>query len=98
MHDVKYQSSGTGTMSLFDIEFKVNDEFIRIYAGELIKVIKEINILFSRIAQEISNYAFNSWKTGYAYYKRISRLDFKDFNEIYESDILRKIDKIMNKF
>lgn len=98
MHDVKYQSSGTGTMSLFDIEFKVNDELIRIYAGELIKVIKEINILFSKIAQEISNYAFNSGKTGYAYYERISRFDFKDFNEIYESDILRKIGKIMNKF
>ncbi len=98
MHDVKYQSSGTGTMSLFDIEFKVNDEFIRIYAGELIKVIKQINILFSKIAQEISNYAFNSGKTGYAYYERISRFDFKDFNEIYESDILRKIGKIMNKF
>ena len=40
MHDVEYQSSGTGTMSLFDIEFKVNNEFIRIYAGELIKLIK----------------------------------------------------------
>ena len=41
MHDVKYQSSGTGTMSLFDIEFKVNKEFIRIYAGELIRLIKK---------------------------------------------------------
>ena len=34
MHDVKYQASGTGTMSLFDIEFKVNKEIIDIYAGD----------------------------------------------------------------
>ena len=98
MHDVKYQSSGTGTMSLFDIEFKVNDEFIRIYAGELIKLIKEVNILFSKIAQEISIFAYQNGKEGYAYYERICRVDFKDFNEIYESNILRKIGKIMNEF
>lgn len=98
MHDVKYQSSGTGTMSLFDIEFKVNDEFIRVYVGELIKLIKEMNILFSKIAQEINVYAYQNKKECYAYYERISRFDFKDFNEIYESDILRKIGKVMNKF
>lgn len=98
MHDVKYQSSGTGTMSLFDIEFKVNDEFIRIYARELIKLIKEVNILFSKIAQEISIFAYQNGKEEYAYYERICRIDFKDFNEIYESNILRKIGKIMNEF
>ena len=98
MHDVKYQSSGTGTMSLFDIEFKVNDEFIRIYARELIKLIKEVNILFSKIAQENSIFAYQNGKEGYAYYERICRIDFKDFNEIYESNILRKIGKIMNEF
>lgn len=98
MHDVKYQSSGTGTMSLFDIEFKVNDEFIRVYVGELIKLIKEMNILFSKIAQEINVFAYQNKKEGYAYYERISRFDFKDFNEIYESDILRKIGKVINKF
>lgn len=98
MHDVKYQSSGTGTMILFDIEFKVNNEFIRIYAGELIKLIKEINILFSKIAQEISIFEYQNGNEGYAYYERISRVDFKDFNDIYESNILRKIGKVINKF
>lgn len=98
MHDVKYQSSGTGSMSLFDIEFKVNDVFIRIYAGELINLIKETNIVFSKISQEIRAFAYQKKKEGYAYYERINRFDFKDFNEIYESDILRKIGKVMNKF
>lgn len=98
MHDVKYQSSGTGTASLFDIEFKVNDEYITIYAGELIRLIKEINILFSKIAQEISIFAYQNGKEGYTYHERICRVDFKDFNDIYESNILRKIGKVMNKF
>ena len=98
MHDVKYQSSGTGTTTLFDIEFNVNDESIRIYAGELIKLIEELNVLYSKIVEEISFFAYENNKQGYAYYERISRFDFKDFNEIYESNILRKIGKIMNKF
>lgn len=98
MHDVKYQSSGTGTMSLFDIEFKVNNEIIKIYAEELIKVIKDVNILFSKIAQEVGRYAYENGKQGYAYYERVCRFDFKDFNEIYESNILRKIGKVMNHF
>ena len=98
MHDVKYQSSGTGSMNLFDIEFKVNNEIINIYAGELIKVVKKTNILFSKIAQEISIYAYENEKQGCIYYERIDRFDFKDFNDIYESDILRKVGKIMNKF
>ena len=92
------KSSGSGATSLFDIEFKVNDEFIRIYTGELIKLIKDINILFSKIAQEIGNFVYQERKEGYAYYERISRFDFKDFNDIYECNILRKIGKVMNKF
>ncbi len=98
MHDVKYKSSGTGTMSLFDIEFNVNNELIKLYAGELIKLVKDINILFSKIVQEVSCYAYENEKQGYTYYERLCRFDFKDFNKIYESDILRKIGKIMNPF
>ena len=98
MHDVKYQSSGTGTMSLFDIEFRVNNQHIKIYAGELIKLIKGLNVLFSKISQEISIYAQEKQKQDYSYYERLSRFDFKDFNEIYESNIFRKIGKLMNKF
>ncbi len=98
MHDVEYKSSGTGSFSLFDIEFKVNNKVIRIYAGELIKVIKEVNILFSKIVDEISQYAYNNGKDDYAYYQRITRFEFSDFNEIYESELLRKIGRIMNQY
>lgn len=98
MHDVKYKASGSGTSSLFDIEFNVDDEDIEIHIGELIKIIKDVNILFSKIAQEVSAYAYENGKQDYAYYERLCRFDFKDFNDIYESNILRKIGKVINKF
>lgn len=98
MHGIKYQSSGSGTNSLFDIEFKLDDKKVKIYAGELIKLLKDINILFARIVQDISIYAYQNDKTDYLYYQRITRFDFTDFNEIYESSLLRKIGKIMNKY
>lgn len=98
MHGIKYQSSGSGTNSLFDIEFKLDDKKVKIYAGELIKLLKDINILFARIVQDISIYAYKKDKTDYLYYQRITRFDFTDFNEIYESSLLRKIGKIMNKY
>ena len=98
MHGIKYQSSGSGTNSLFDIEFKLDDKKVKIYAGELIKLLKDINILFARIVQDISIYAYQNNKTDYLYYQRITRFDFTDFNEIYESSLLRKIGKIMNKY
>ena len=42
--------------------------------------------------------AYQNDKTNYLYYQRITRFDFTDFNEIYESNLLRKIGKIMNKY
>lgn len=98
LHDIQYQSSGSGTHNLFDIEFKVENHNVTIYAGELIKLLKDINILFAKIVQDISTYAYQNNKTDYLYYQRITRFDFIDFNEIYESNLLRKIGKIMNKY
>ena len=98
MHDVEYQSSQAGSMSLFYIEFKINNEPIEIYVGDLIKIVEELNILFSKIAQEIEIFAYENGLQEYTYYQRLCRFDFNDFNEIYESDLLKKIGKIMNEF
>lgn len=34
-------------------------------------------------------------KEDYAYYRRLRRFDFEDFNKIYNSDLLRTFEKIM---
>ena len=44
----------------------------------------------------IETFAYENGFKEYFYYQRLCRFDFNDFNEIYESNILKKIGKIMN--
>lgn len=98
MHGVKHKSSGSGSFSLFDYTFMVGDESMEITVGSFIKLIKSVNNLFSKIVLDISKYAYENKKEDYLYYRRITRFDFKDFNKIYDNDILRIVGKIMKKF
>ena len=98
MHGVKHKSSGSGSFSLFDYTFMVGDESMEITAGSFIKLIKSVNNLFSKIVLDISKYAYENKKEDYLYYRRITGFDFKDFNKIYDNDILRIVGKIMKKF
>ena len=98
MHGVKHKSSGSGSFSLFDYIFMVGDESMKITAGSFIKLVKSLNNLFSKIVLDISKYAYENKKEDYLYYRRITRFDFKDFNKIYDNDILRIVGKIMKKF
>ena len=98
MHGVKHKSSGSGSFSLFDYTFMVGDESMEITAGSFIKLIKSVNNLFSKIVLDISKYAYENKKEDYLYYRRITRFDFKDFNKIYDNDILKIVGKIMKKF
>lgn len=98
MHGVKHKSSGSGSFSLFDYTFMVGDESMEITAGSFIKLIKSVNNLFFKIVLDISKYAYENKKEDYLYYRRITRFDFKDFNKIYDNDILRIVGKIMKKF
>lgn len=98
MHGVKHKSSGSGSLSLFDYTFMVENESIEITAGSFIKLIKSINCLFSKIVYDISKFAYENQKEDYAYYRRITRFDFTDFNKIYDNEALRIVGKIMKKF
>lgn len=98
MHGVKHESSGSGSFSLFDYTFIVENESIEITAGSFIKLIKSVNNLFSKIECDIRRYAYENKKDDYLYYRRITRFDFTDFNKIYDNDVLRIVGKIMKKF
>lgn len=98
MHGVKYKSSGSGSLSLFDYIFMVENKSIEITAGSFIKLLKSVNCLFSKIVDDISKFAYQNQKEDYVYYRRITRFDFTDFNKIYDNEILRIVGKIMKKF
>lgn len=98
MHDIKYKSSVSGTLSLFGYTFMVEDELIKITASALINLIKSVNNLFSKITDDVIKFAYENQIQEYLYYRKITRFDFKDFNEIYNSDILRIVGKITKNF
>lgn len=98
MHGVKHKSSASGSFSLFDYTFMVGDESMKITAGSFIKLVKSLNNLFSKIVLDISKYAYENKKEDYLYYRRITRFDFKNFNKIYDNDILKIVGKIMKRF
>lgn len=98
LHKVKIITSGNGSICLFDFEFFVEGENIYIHADACINLIKDLNKLFSKIVKEIKNYANANEKTGYAYYKRMQRFDFLDFNKIYDSNLIRIVGIVMNEY
>lgn len=98
MHGIKMSSMGSGSLSLFDFTFKVNGKEIELTAGKFINLVKEINILFSKISSDISEFAYANNFNDYLYYQKLSKFEFNDFNTIYDSNILRTIGKIMKDF
>lgn len=98
MHGIQHKVSLSDSVLLFEFLFDVGKDEIIVTSDDLIKLIKSINILFSRIVSDIKKYAIENNLTDYPYYKKINRFDFKDFNELYDSNLINKIGKVMNEF
>jgi len=114
MHGIRDTASGSGTVCLFEIEFEVevikkteiNGEIIyeevvekkEIFARELISIARALNDLFSLLQSEIIEYIYKINGNKSALYDRLTRFDLKDFNKIYDSNILREVGMIMMDF
>lgn len=98
LHDVRHNASGSGSNTLFDFEFTVDDKEIYIDSNEFIELIKPLNVLFSKLAKDISKFAYENGKKDYSYYRRLTKFDFADFNKVYESNILRIFGKTIREF
>ena len=69
-----------------------------ISADALISFAKEINIMFSKIQTLVDRFAYENQKTDYAYYRRLVKYDFRNFNKLYESNLLREFGKALLPF
>ena len=98
MHEIKRRSSISGKYSFFEFVFKVKDEMIKIGAKELVDLIKQLNVLFSKLIKDIKKNISDEEKTNHPYYKRITRFDFENFNQIYDSKLLWIIGNCMIDF
>ena len=68
MHEVRIKSSGSGSLSLFDYTFKVDEEEITLL-GSFNKLVKMINVLFTKIVFDVRKYAYKNSKEDYPYYR-----------------------------
>jgi len=102
IHGIRVLSSGYGSISMFNIEFEITknnqDENIKMDVNELIKLAKDLNILFSMLIDDVSKLVYGKDLCGHPYFMRIRRFDYRDFNKIYESNLLKEIGEIMHPF
>lgn len=102
MQGIKHKSSGSGSVCLFDFTFIIEEygkyREVNVKSGEFIKLIKELNILFEKIVNEINKFAYNENKFDYTYYRRICHFNFGELNKLYDSNLLRIVGQIMIGF
>lgn len=98
MHGARIVASGSGSISLFDATYKVGDETFDLVAGELVAFAKDMNSMFSKIQKILDCFAYEQRKDDHPYYRRLIRYSFCNFNQIYESDLLRLVGKALLPF
>lgn len=99
MHAVRdiAASSRDDLFSEYEIEIIYNDrmESVTISYNEFAKLLKQLNLMYSKLQKEVLKFARKEVKEIYLYYRRISRFDFVDFNRIIDSNIIQYIGKVM---
>jgi hypothetical protein len=100
MHRNKFVSSGSGTSFLLDMVFKVNGDEITIDTNQLINLVKDLNNLFDKIANELKKLIIEKHLEDSGYSRRLFRFMYSDFNEIYNLhlDYLKAIGRISKDF
>lgn len=98
LHGVNINSSGSGSFCLFEMTYQVDEKNIRITAGELIGLVRELNVLFAKIQEQVAAFAYQNDKFPYPYYRKITRFSFENFNQIYECNLLRIFGKALLPF
>lgn len=98
MHTIKFESSSSGSSESFCIKFNVKDETVSIYCDELINLVKDLNILFSKIVSVIGKETLNDKHAETLFNEKLITFDYKDFNKLYECEYIKTIGKLMFKF
>lgn len=98
IHGARLMAAGSGSGILFNMTYKLHDGEITLNAGEIIMFTKQINGLFSKIQKEVELFAYERNEASHAYFRRLIRYDFCDFNKIYDSPVLKLVGKALFPF
>ena len=101
-HKLDFQSSDSGTQILPIIRFKLQGEAKnwQLNSEDIVSLIKNLNEIFDKIIKELRAYVFTHYpeKQSHPYYQRLCKLDYRRFNHLLESPLLRDISKLMQDF
>lgn len=91
LHNVRPQSCFKGNDSWFEYGFEVENIRYKIESKELIKLFKDLNILYDKLTSEVMKYVYdNNLNNVYGF---LSRINILGFNKLYESNLLYEIGK-----
>lgn len=97
VRDIAAISNGD-LFSEYEIEILHNDEeqeYITISYNEFVKLLKGLNLMYSKLQKEVILFARKEKKEEYVYFTRLTRFDFLDFNKIIDSNIIQYVGKVM---
>lgn len=100
LHDIKVTRRSGGSTNSFTIEFtiKKGSSVMDISCYDLVNLFKDLNSLFDDVSEWCGKYSMVNHNLNILYNCKYSSFHFKDFNEIYDSDLIKKIGRIMNDF
>lgn len=98
MHGATIKASSAGSVSLFEIVYKIDDDYIDFSILDIIELIKSINLVFAKLQHAVDMFAGKNNLADRPYYWKLVRYNFSDFNNIYECDLLRTFGKAMLPF
>ncbi len=103
LHFVNFYGSSSGLDQLTNLKLKYENkketrDEIDITSEELIGVIKDINVLFDKIMEKTLDFIekCDDEDFKYVYASKYYRIQFSNYNEIYDSNLLLKISRAMN--
>lgn len=97
-HKLKAKSFVSGNCSS-KIKFEYKNDKLYVNTEELKKIIKNLNIIFTKVQKDLENYrdSLDKYDAEHPYFRNVLYMKFEKYNEIFDNDSLDCFSKIINK-
>jgi len=95
-HKLKAKGFTSGNNSFSTADFNYNQEKLSVNTKDIIKIIKNLNQIFSKIIKQLKDFRFSltEEKRDHPYLMKYTELNFERYNKILDSEMLYDISKI----
>ena len=98
MHVVKNDYSFEGGKELLEVSFLIKEQRIFFRMSDCIKLMKQLNALYDQIRTDVMVFAEDNGKMNYPFYANLRIHEFSNFNEVYDSKMLKIIGNTMSPY